>query len=131
MTTGKRNELSYVFAPPEPVSLPVRGSIVCLLAATLVLTACNRRKKDDVSFEGFYFKSRAEKVSKEERDHFVAEVLNANQSLDGAREAGRHAGVSYCIKEYGTSTIDWVIGPDAESIIPVDDRIKLEGYCRP
>ncbi|MEP2532830.1 hypothetical protein [Shimia sp.] len=112
-------------------SLPVRASVVCLLGVTLALSACNRRKKDDVSFNGVHFKSHAEKVSKEERDRFTVEVQKVSQNFDGAREAGRYAGTKYCIKEYGTSTIEWAIGPDTETIIPVDDMITLEGYCRP
>ncbi|WP_435137997.1 hypothetical protein [Pseudopelagicola sp. nBUS_19] len=111
--------------------MPVKGGIVCLLSVGLVLSACDRRRKDVVSFDGLYFNSRAVRVSKEEREHFTVEVRKANQSLAGAREAGRHSGISYCIKQYGTSTIDWVVGPDEETLIPVDDQIRLEGYCRP
>ncbi len=64
-------------------------------------------------------------------DGFYVSVKKATQSLAGAREAGAYAGTKYCIKEYGTSTIEWVVGPETENIVPVDDKIRLEGYCRP
>ena len=55
----------------------------------------------------------------------------ANHRLEGARQGGGDEAGKYCIKEYGTSKMDWVIGPETETIIPVDDKIRLEGYCRP
>ncbi|WP_243403534.1 hypothetical protein [Shimia abyssi] len=109
----------------------MRIGVVCLLVAATALSACARNRKDAVSFNGFFFQSRAEKVSKEERDHFTVTVKKVSQDFDGAKEAGRHAGVSYCIAQYGTSKIDWVFGPDDEGIIPSDDEINFEGYCRP
>ena len=108
-----------------------RGGVVLLLGAALALSACGKRKEDKVSFNGKYFASKATKVSKEERDHFIVEVRRAFQDLEAAKEAGRYEAIRYCIKEYGTSKMDWVIGPDSENIVPSDDMITLEGYCRP
>ena len=114
------------------------ASIAFLLIAATVLSACGgglgntfRSKKEKVTFEGYQFKAKSKQVSKEQRQHFEVVVSRANQSLTGARQAGAHEAVRYCIKEYGTSKMDWVIGPEAENIIPVDDKIRLEGYCRP
>ena len=114
-----------------PSVTPQRAGIVCLLAATLVLSACGNRKEDQVAFNGIYFSSKADRVSKEERDHFRVQVKKATQDLGAAREAGRYAATRYCIEQYGTSSIEWVIGPDSESIVPVDGVIQLEGYCQP
>jgi len=112
--------------------------ITGLLIATTALSACGdnwrasfKSKRERITFDGFQYKAKAKQVSKEERDHFEVVVSRANQSLDGARQAGGHEAVKYCIKEYGTSKMDWVIGPETETIIPVDDKIRLEGYCRP
>lgn len=112
--------------------------ITGLLIATTALSACGdnwrasfKSKRERVLFEGYQYKAKANKVSKEERDHFEVVVSRANQNLTGARQAGGFEAVKYCIKEYGTSKMDWVIGPETETIIPVDDKIRLEGYCRP
>ncbi|MGR3635179.1 MAG: hypothetical protein ACU0BK_04555 [Shimia sp.] len=103
-----------------------------VLCAALALTACTNRNKDDqFAFNGIYFQSKADKVSKEQRDHFESIVKRANQDLAAAREAGRYAGTRYCIAEYGTSRIDWIVGPDNEAVVPVDDTLRLEGICRP
>lgn len=114
------------------------GVLVLLLSAT-ALTSCSgkglrdsfRGNKERVTFEGYRYKAKAQKVSKENRDHFTVTVSRATQSLTGARQAGGYEAVKYCIKEYGTSKMDWITGPDSEVIIPVNDKIELEGYCRP
>lgn len=107
-------------------------ALTLTIIAALALSACDRRKKtDDLAFDGVHFSSKSERASKEERDRFYVTVKKANQSLDGAREAGRYGGTKYCIKEYGTSIIEWVVGPETENIVPVDDAIRLEGICRP
>lgn len=107
-------------------------SLILLTCAALALTACgNRKKEDQFAFNGIFFKSKADKVSKEERDHFVSVVKDATQDLAAAREAGRYAATRYCIAEYGTSRIEWAISPDNENIVPVDGDLTLEGYCRP
>ncbi|MGR3712103.1 MAG: hypothetical protein ACU0A6_03160 [Shimia sp.] len=106
-------------------------TLILLMCASVALTACSRRKDDQFAFNDIVFKSTADKVSKEERDHFEVHVKGANQDLAAARDAGRYAGTRYCIQEYGTSRMDWVIGPDAENTIPVDGVLRLEGYCRP
>jgi len=112
--------------------------IVGLLIAATALSGCSgnwrasfKSNRERVTFEGYEYKAKAKQVSKEERDHFEVVVSRANQSLIGARQAGGYEAVKYCIKEYGTSKMDWVIGPETETIIPVDDKIRLEGYCRP
>ncbi len=110
---------------------PQRAGIVCLLAVTLVLSACGNRKEDQVAFNGIYFVSKADRVSREARDHFQVQVKKASQDLEAAREAGRYEAIRYCIKQYGSSSIEWVIGPESENIVPVDGAILLEGYCRP
>ncbi len=113
------------------------ATIAVLLIAATALSACSgnwrasfKSKRERIAFEGYQYKAKASQVSKEERDHFEVVVSRANQSLSGARQAGGYEAVKYCIKEYGSSKMDWVIGPDTETIIPVDDKIRLEGYCR-
>ncbi|TCL09849.1 hypothetical protein BXY66_1914 [Shimia isoporae] len=109
----------------------VARTLTLLLCASFALTACDRRKDDQFAFNGIYFKSTSDQVSKEVREHFEVNVKGANQDLKAAREAGRYEGTRYCIKEYGTSRIDWVVGPENEAVVPVDDVLRLEGICRP
>lgn len=115
-----------------------RAKILMALVALTVVSACGeafrdsfRSKRERVTFEGHSYKAKAQKVSREARDHFSVTVSRANQSLLGARQAGEYEATKYCIEEYGTSKVDWVIGPENENVIPVDDKITLEGICRP
>lgn len=115
-----------------------RVSMLVLLVSATALSACGGRKltdfgrkKETITFDGFQYKTKATQYNKAERDHFEVTVSQATQSLAGARQAGGYAATKYCIKQYGTSSVDWVIGPETETIVPVDDKIRLEGYCRP
>ncbi|WP_299350061.1 hypothetical protein [uncultured Shimia sp.] len=116
----------------------LRGAIGAGMVLSLVLVSgCNRvknnRTKSEFAFDGIEFKASAKKAEGEDRTHFVSVVRKATQSLDGAKEAGRHAGTRYCIEQYGTSKIDWVNGPDQEnSALTLDDEtLIMEGYCKP
>jgi hypothetical protein len=80
--------------------------------ACLALVACTE-DDDRVAFDGQYFKGKVS-ASKEDRTQFIATVTPVSNSLDGAREAARYEGTKYCIKNYGTSNIDWSSSPDAE-----------------
>ncbi|MBO9475148.1 hypothetical protein J7413_16495 [Shimia sp. R10_1] len=115
-----------------------RGKLLMILAAATALSACGdgfrdsfRSKRDKVTFDGHLYKAKAQQVSRGTRDHFSVTVSRANQSLVGARQAGEYEAFKYCISEYGTSSVDWLIGPEHENIVPVDDKITLEGFCRP
>lgn len=107
-------------------------TLTLLICAGLALAACTNRNKDDqFAFNGIHFQSKSDKVSKDVRERFYVNVKRANQDLAAAREAGRYEGTRYCIAEYGTSRIDWVVGPENEATVPVDDVLRLEGICRP
>jgi hypothetical protein len=79
-------------------------------------------------FDGKYFRTKVSKVDKQ-RDVFQVTVQEPTKSIDGAREAGRHAGVSYCVKNYGNSDIDWAIGPDMEQLRVSDNKLVFQGTC--
>jgi len=107
-------------------------TLILVTCAGLALTACTNRNKDDqFAFNGIHFQSKSDQVSKDARDRFFVNVKGANQDLAAAREAGRYEGTRYCIAEYGTSRIEWVVGPENEATVPVDDVLRLEGICRP
>ena len=62
---------------------------------------------------------------------FVVSVKDASVSLDGARAAGGYEGTRYCIANYGTSRIDWTVGPDTEpqNLVIDKDTLNFQGTC--
>ncbi len=116
----------------KEVTMTLGKWAVCFaLGAGLVLGACDQ-KKDRVAFDGVYFKAKQSKQKKGGKT-FTVSVKPVSASFDGAREAGRYEGTKYCIQYYGTSEIDWIVGPDADlsQLIPVDDTLTLQGVCDP
>ncbi len=100
-----------------------------ILATMLVLSGC-LKKEEKVFFDGKYYPAKA-KHSKGDRKVFVASVRRVSQGINGAREAGRHAGTLYCLKNFGTSEINWEIGPDApeEQLMAKSGNLTLKGAC--
>ncbi|MBY5932235.1 hypothetical protein KUV51_04420 [Tateyamaria omphalii] len=104
-----------------------------LLIAALVLTACSgERRAERVAFDGVFFRANSSKVDKQ-RDQFEVSVSPVSASLEGAREAGRYEAIRYCIKQFGSSDIAWIEGPDAEdgTLRTNGDKLILRGACTP
>lgn len=101
------------------------------LLGLLALAACNE-DPNRLPFDGIYFKSKTSKFKDGQRD-FTVSVFKASQSLEGAISAGEFEGTRYCIASYGTSRINWAIGPDTprESLVLRDDTLTLQGQCDP
>lgn len=97
------------------------------ILALVGLAACGGG--DRVLFDGKYYPAKAKKDGALER--FVVTVRRADQGLEGAREAGRYEGTDYCIKKFGTSTIAWAPGPDADraAILTDGGNVVLRGTC--
>ena len=96
----------------------------------LALSGCSNRE-EQVTFDGQYYRAKVGKVDGD-RQQISVEVRPVSVSLDGAREAGRYEATKYCIENFGTSDIDWIVGPDdaEESLVISDDRLTLRGSCR-
>ena len=97
----------------------------------LMMTGCSNPfelEENKVSFDGYYFSSKLSR-SKLDGRSFDLTIRRANRSLLGAREAGRYEATSFCIKNYGTSDINWVLGPDDQSIGLTGKVLKLSGQC--
>lgn len=102
-----------------------------VIAACLGITACDRLVEDNrVAFDGIYFSSKVS-FDKAQQENFEIVVRRATQSVDGAREAGRYEATIYCVRNFGTSDVDWVLGPDADQIQITDGDLYLKGTCRP
>ena len=97
----------------------------------LMMTGCSNPfelEENKVSFDGYYFSSKLSRSKLDDRS-FDLTVRRANRSLSGAREAGRYEATRFCIKNYGTSDIKWVLGPDDQSIGLTGKVLKLSGQC--
>lgn len=108
-----------------------RGAAVAALGL-LVLGGCNVDKDKQLRFDGYHFKTEVKPVDRKVSIvDFTAEVKKASQSLTGARAAGEHAGIRYCIATYGSSRIDWAIGPktDPETLVLDKDTLTFRGTC--
>ncbi|WP_353346881.1 hypothetical protein [Aquicoccus sp. SU-CL01552] len=100
---------------------------LCLLA----LGGCTDKDKR-VRFDGIHFKTKAKAVDRKvSAADFQVEVKKATQSLDGARGAGEYAGIRYCIANFGSSRIDWAIGPDTDpAVLRIEgDTLTFRGTC--
>ena len=97
----------------------------------LIIMGCSNPfelEENKVSFDGYYFSSKLSRSKLDDRS-FDLTVRRANRSLSGAREAGRYEATKFCIKNFGTSDIKWVLGPDDHSIGLTGKVLNLTGQC--
>ncbi len=104
--------------------------LVVLMASTLLLSACTEKDKR-VYFSGNYYPTKAKKA-KGDREAFTVTVRRASQGIEGAREAGRHGAIRYCVETFGYSGIDWSVGPDDNAAITAGSKgsLVMKGRCR-
>jgi len=104
--------------------------LTIFFVAVLVLGACSEKSKR-VYFDGKLYPTKEKGGGKDDRAFFTVTVRRADQGLDGAREAGRHGGSKYCIKNFGTSEVEWANGPDApaETLQVANGNLVLSGRC--
>ena len=108
----------------------ILGAVVLLA----VVAGCTKREDKLFPFDGHYYKVKSSPVDKKVTlADFTLTVSQVSQSLDGAREAGGYEGIRYCIKYFGSSKIDWKVGPDTEpkNLRIVDDTLSFAGRCDP
>lgn len=93
------------------------------------LMACGP-DEDTIRFDGEVFSSRL-KSERGDRAAFTVTSRPVSSSPEGAREAARYEAISYCVNEYGSSAIAWVVGPDSEAdqISVVNDTLTFAGRC--
>lgn len=109
-----------------------RGSVLFGLAGALAVVAACTKKEDRILFEGHYYKAKASAVDRKQGlADFVVTVPDVSVSLDGARAAGAYEATRYCIKNFGSSRIEWAIGPETEpQDLPIDkDKLTYRGTC--
>lgn len=105
-------------------------TILLITCAALVLTACSRDRANRVAFDGVFYNGKLTS-SGNDRQNFVATISPVSEGLEGAIEAGRYEGTKHCIENYGTSTIDWTLGPDSprDQLRPQGDTLTFQGTC--
>ncbi|MFD3189290.1 hypothetical protein ACFMPD_03315 [Sedimentitalea sp. HM32M-2] len=107
---------------------------ICAAAVLIVVAGCSGRDANAVAFDGVVFKAKTAAVDKKvSRADFTATIFDVSRSLDGARQAAGYEGTKYCIENYGTSVIDWSVGPETEPgrLQVADDAITFRGRCDP
>jgi hypothetical protein len=99
-----------------------------ILASMIGLTGCGPGD-EAVLFDGNLYRTRLNDT--DARHKFVVTASPVSASLEGAREAARYEATIYCVNNYGSSKIDWVVGPDdPDEVLPIeDDTLTLEGAC--
>ncbi|WP_281994870.1 hypothetical protein [Ruegeria faecimaris] len=107
------------------------GAVLLLVA----VSACGLIKpsEDRILFDGKSFRAKAKHINKKASpSDFTVVIKGVSASLDGAREAGRYEGTKFCIANFGSSRIDWKVGPDTEpqNLQINDDRLTFAGSCR-
>ncbi|MGB3247052.1 MAG: hypothetical protein WBB25_21170 [Sulfitobacter sp.] len=103
-------------------------ALVATLGAT-TLAGCTD-SKSRILFDGQYFRAKISKVDKQ-RDVFVVTVKDPTKSIEGARLAAHHEATSYCVKNFGSSEINWVTDPlDETTQLRIADRqVSFQGRC--
>ena len=106
----------------------IRIAFICSVAL-VALMGCTDPSRQ-VLFDGLQFNGRTN-IDKEDKRNFVVTASPVSQSLEGAREAARFEGTSYCVRKYGRSDIEWGASPDAEAtaLNIVDDVLTVQGRC--
>ena len=102
-----------------------------VLCPFFVLLGCSNPfdlEENKISFDGHYFSSKITQ-NKIDNRYFGLKVRRASRSLSGARDAGRYEATRFCIKSFGTSDIEWVLGPDDENVGLTGKTLKLSGKC--
>ncbi|TDK43232.1 hypothetical protein E1832_17430 [Antarcticimicrobium luteum] len=109
----------------------VKGA-VCAALCLLTLGGCTGNKDKQLRFDGHQYRTKAKPADRKMSiAAFTVEVKNVSQSLKGARAAGEYAGVRYCVTNYGSSRIDWDIGPETDpGTLMIDrDTLTFRGTC--
>lgn len=105
------------------------AAVISALAAALLLSACENPNAGPV-FDGMRYTGRIS-LDKEDKRSFTATVAPVSQGVEAAREAARYEGTQHCVRNYGTSEIDWRLSPDADraALQIAEDQMTVAGRC--
>jgi hypothetical protein len=102
-----------------------------LIVAVMLLAQCGQRRDNRILFEGEFFRAKASKLDKDDRQSFIVQIGDIERSFEGALQAGAYEATKYCIENYGTSDIQWISGPedDPDNFAIERGRLTLQGTC--
>lgn len=103
-----------------------------ILALTVSLVGCGGGKlfqNDAPTFDGKRFRGQVS-VERENRQVFTVTIQEVSKSAEGAVGAAEYKAVQHCIQYFGTSDIDWQIGPETSPLPVVNDTLTFRGSCR-
>lgn len=102
-----------------------------MLVIAVAIAACGKREDTRVLFDGNFYKAKTSAVSKDDRKIFETVVRQPEQGINGALAAGEHDAKGYCLKNFGTSEIEWTRGPFDTSapLYAEGGRLTLNGSC--
>jgi hypothetical protein len=109
--------------------------VICILLMVVSVAGCSRLGFGQGSkplFDGQRYSSSAKALSRADRAQFTATARPVSKSLKGAIAAAEYEGIRHCITFYGTSDIDWQVGPGAaQGALPIQNNaVTLRGICR-
>lgn len=100
------------------------------MAIAVGVSGCASKRELATRFEGQYYPAKASSESAKNRKEFSVKVRESSKGIEGARQAAAYEATKYCIKYFGTSDIEWTVGPDApEEAILQDGALILQGTC--
>ncbi|MFK7879168.1 hypothetical protein [Roseobacter sp.] len=101
---------------------------ISVLFLGCALAACSN-EAEKIAFDGHFFKTDLDGL--DARHEFQVKASPVSASLLGAKEAARYAATVFCVNEYGSSAIEWVVGPDdPDETLPIaNDTLTLQGAC--
>ncbi|MDW3222281.1 MAG: hypothetical protein R8G34_05235 [Paracoccaceae bacterium] len=99
-----------------------------ILVLGFMLAACSN-EAEKISFDGQFYKTDIDGL--DARHEFQVTAAPVSASLLGAKEAARYEATVFCVNEYGSSAIEWVVGPDdPDEVMPItNDTLTLQGAC--
>lgn len=106
--------------------------VLCIALMAASLGGCERAgifRSDAPVFDGQRFRSQI-KAERKDRQHFTVLVHQVSKSPEGAVAAGVYKATSHCITYFGTSDIDWTVGPDTQPLPVNGDVLAMTGTCR-
>lgn len=105
-----------------------------LLVLSTVLAGCGKGgdglfHRDSPTFDGKRFGGSV-KAARGNRQSFVVTINGVSRSPEGAVAAAEYKATQHCIQFFGTSDVDWQIGPDASPLPVSNDSLTFRGTCR-
>lgn len=103
-------------------------TIITVLMMGGLLMGCTS-EAEKITFDGQFYRTKLSDLDARHKFQVTASPVSA--SLLGAKEAARYEATVFCVNEYGSSAIRWVVGPDdADEVLPIaNDTLTLEGAC--